>query len=242
MTSADPGSGDDLDSNYRTNKGEVMLLFATLFTLNVAFAAEICSDGWVSGSGGSGTCSHHGGIAKYPQYVGVTRGTSDGDSCKSLEIKAEQLYSDDYISDSEIAAVRLRLKEYSACYDNRYYGCSYEERKRILEEYVGLLSAREKQDPNNWACTLVIYKNSVKIYDSDRDNLGAYYRKTRKSRSCLIEFAGAKQVFIKKYLGQGLPIKAAEEMAITDSSSGHCITSVMSDQIIKITTYICSVE
>ena len=41
------------------------LLFAGL-----SFATEICSDGWVSGSSGSGTCSHHGGIRSYsPAYV-----------------------------------------------------------------------------------------------------------------------------------------------------------------------------
>jgi len=44
-----------------------------LLALNNAFAGSICNDGWVSDSTGSGTCSHHGGVAAggalyYPPY------------------------------------------------------------------------------------------------------------------------------------------------------------------------------
>lgn len=44
------------------------MMLSILFGLS--YATEICSDGWISNSSGSGTCSHHGGIARYPStYV-----------------------------------------------------------------------------------------------------------------------------------------------------------------------------
>jgi len=51
-----------------------MNLFLALVLSRSASAGSICSDGWISGSTGSGTCSHHGGIAGggggsyYPTY------------------------------------------------------------------------------------------------------------------------------------------------------------------------------
>ena len=41
------------------------ILFSSFFLISQVNADAICNDGWKSKSEGSGTCSHHGGVAKW---------------------------------------------------------------------------------------------------------------------------------------------------------------------------------
>lgn len=49
----------------------ILLLLILMLLLNLGtggLSGTVCSDGWISGSTGSGTCSHHGGISSGRQY------------------------------------------------------------------------------------------------------------------------------------------------------------------------------
>lgn len=49
-----------------------------LFLLQVALADAICRDGWRSSSSGSGTCSHHGGVAYWIPSAPASSYTTNG--------------------------------------------------------------------------------------------------------------------------------------------------------------------